>query len=329
MFRLIRTALGSQQSAGGKKFYCTLSCGCAFAPDDGASYVELERCASYALECAKRRGKNRMELYTPSLVAGSRRAFELTELLRESVEQDFAGFAVWYQPVFTTAGRLAGAEALARWQCAKFGRVGPDEFIPLLEQSGLILPVGHWVLCQALAACARWQKRLPAFQLGVNLSCVQLEDEGFCALAEDALRRFAVPPQSVVLELTESYLAANMAQAEGRLRRLRAGGLRIAMDDFGTGYSSLGMLKTAPVDIAKIDRAFVKGIQSSAFDNTFLRLVVELCSSVGIRTCLEGVESQAELDAVQPMGLDYIQGFLLGRPCPVDKFEAEFLAPGR
>ena len=207
--------------------------------------------------------------------------------------------------------------------------MGPDEFIPLLEQSGLILPVGHWVLCQALAACARWQKRLPAFQLGVNLSCVQLEDEGFCALAEDALRRFAVPPQSVVLELTESYLAANMAQAEGRLRRLRASGLRIAMDDFGTGYSSLGMLKTAPVDIAKIDRAFVKGIQSSAFDNTFLRLVVELCSSVGIRTCLEGVESQAELDAVQPMGLDYIQGFLLGRPCPADKFEAEFLAPGR
>ena len=329
LFRLIRTALGSQQSAGGKKFYCTLSCGCAFAPDDGASYVELERCASYALECAKRRGKNRMELYTPSLVAGSRRAFELTELLRESVEQGFAGFAVCYQPVFTTAGRLAGAEALARWQCAKFGRVGPDEFIPLLEQSGLILPVGHWVLCQALAACARWQKRLPAFQLGVNLSCVQLEDEGFCALAEDALRRFAVPPQSVVLELTESYLAANMAQAEGRLRRLRASGLRIAMDDFGTGYSSLGMLKTAPVDIAKIDRAFVKGIQSSAFDNTFLRLVVELCSSVGIRTCLEGVESQAELDAVQPMGLDYIQGFLLGRPCPADKFEAEFLAPGR
>lgn len=325
LFRLIRSALGSQQVFNGKKFYCTLSCGCAFAPADGASYAELARCASYALECAKRRGKNRMEFYTPELVAGSRRAFELTELLRESVEHGLEGFEVYYQPLFTPGGRLAGAEALARWSCAEFGAVGPAEFIPLLEQSGLILPVGRWVLQQALAACARWAKQLPDFQMGVNLSYLQLEDGGFCEFVQEALRETAAPAQNVILELTESYLAANMAQAADRLLQLRRCGVRIAMDDFGTGYSSLGMLKSAPVDIAKIDRAFVKGIQASAFDSTFLRLVVELCGAVGIKTCLEGVETQAELAAVLPLGLDYIQGFLMGRPQPPAAFEQKFL----
>ena len=148
------------------------------------------------------------------------------------MEQDLRVLRSVHQPVFTTAGRLAGAEALARWQCAKFGRVGPDEFIPLLEQSGLILPVGHWVFVPGAGRLCPVAKRLPAFQLGVNLSCVQLEDGVSAPWRKTRCAAFAVPPQSVVLELTESYLAANMAQAEARLRRLRAGGLRIAMDDF-------------------------------------------------------------------------------------------------
>ena len=141
----------------------------------------------------------------------------------------------------------------------------------------------------------------------------------------DTIKELGANPRHIVLELTESYLAANMDRVAQLLTEIRRSGIRIAMDDFGTGYSSLGVLKSAPIDIAKIDRAFVKGIQSSTFDSAFLRLVVELCSVLGIDTCLEGVETEDEFDAVLPMSLSYIQGFLLGRPLPAEEFRRRFL----
>ena len=325
LFDTIHSAFHGQQTFDGKKFYCTLSCGCAFAPADGATYLKLTHCASYALEHAKRRGKNRMEKYAVEIVAGHHRALELTELLRESVEQGFQGFEMYYQPLFTPSLELIGAEALARWRCEKYGPVGPDEFIPLLEQSGLILPVGRWIFETVLRTCARWETLRNPLDLSVNLSYVQLEDETFFDFMQDTIRKTGVDPQHMILELTESYLAANMTRVSERLMEFRQNGIRIAMDDFGTGYSSLGVLKTAPIDIAKIDRAFVKGIQSSPFDNAFLRLVVELCSVLGIETCLEGIETKDELTAIRSMSLDYIQGFLLGRPIPAQEFEHKFL----
>ena len=325
LFYRIREVFDCQQSFNGKKFYCTLSCGCAFAPDDGATYVDLSKCAAYALDYAKRRGKNRMECYSAEIVSSRRRALELTELLRESVEQDFRGFQMYYQPLFNSNRTLMGAEALARWRCDKYGAVGPDEFIPLLEQSGLILPVGRWIFEEVLRTCARWSKQVPEFDMGVNLSYMQLEDPDFFDFMQHTVERTGVDPKHIILELTESYLASNMEQIAERLVGIRHSGIRVAMDDFGTGYSSLGVLKQAPIDIAKIDRTFIKGIQSSPFDNAFLRLVVELCSVLGIDTCLEGVETEDEFDAVLPMQLSYLQGFLLGRPLPADEFEQSFL----
>ena len=326
LFFRIHDAFSGQQAFDGKKFFCTLSMGAAFAPADGACYADLARSASYALEHAKRRGKNRIAFYTRSIVADRRRALELTELLRESVEQGFRGFEMVYQPVFSADRELAGAEALARWRCDKYGPVGPDEFIPLLEQSGLILPVGRWLFEDVLRTLSKWEAKAPAFNMGLNLSYVQLEDEGFFAYMLETLDKTKVNSKRVILELTESYLAANMAQVSQRLMEIRRSGVRIAMDDFGTGYSSLGVLKTAPIDIAKIDRSFIKGIQSSAFDNAFLRLVVELCGVLSIETCLEGVETQEELFAVKSMPLNFLQGFLFGRPLPADEFEQKFLS---
>lgn len=326
LFDSIRDAFDGQQAFDGKKFYCTLSCGCAFAPEDGETYADLEHCASAALEYAKRSGKNRMECYNSDMVAERHRALEITEFLRESVEHGFRGFQMYYQPVFNSSRELIGAEALARWSCDKYGAVGPDEFIPLLEQSGLILPVGRWIFEDVLRVCARWEKTMPTFNMSINLSYIQLEDKDFCDYITESIRKANVDPTNIILELTESYLAANMTQIAERLIGIRLSGIRIAMDDFGTGYSSLGVLKQAPIDIAKIDRAFVKGIHSSAFDSAFLRLVVELCNVLGIDTCLEGVETEDEFDAVRPMPLSYIQGFLLGRPMPEDQFESQFLS---
>lgn len=326
LFFLIRQSFDCQQSFEGKKYYCPLSGGCAFAPRDGKNYVNLASCAAFALDWAKRRGKNRMECFSAQMMEDRRRAFELTELLRESVEQGFKGFQMHYQPVFTLDGRLIGAEALARWRCDQYGDVGPDQFIPLLEKSGLILIVGRYLLEQALTTCANWLNRMPDFEMSVNLSYLQLEDESLYPFLLEATKRSGVDPRHVILELTESYLAANMAQVTQRLDGIRKSGFRIAMDDFGTGYSSLGVLKQAPIDIAKIDRTFVQGIQSSAFDSAFLRLVVDLCSVIGIKTCLEGVETSGQLEAVKPMSLSYLQGFLLGRPMCAEDFERQFLA---
>ena len=163
--------------------------------------------------------------------------------------------------------------------------------------------------------------------MSINLSLVQLEDEQFCTFLQNVIQKTAANPQHIILELTESYLAANMTQMTDRLLAIRQNGFCIAMDDFGTGYSSLGLLKTAPIDIAKIDRTFVKGIQSSPFDHAFLRLVIELCHVLGIETCLEGVETPEELEALRPMPLNYVQGFLLGRPMPSADFERQYIFP--
>lgn len=326
LFSHIREAFSGQQTFDGKKFHCTLSCGCAFAPDDGESYVALSRSAAYALEYAKRRGKNRLERYTAEIVGKRRRTLELTELLRERIELGFQGFALHFQPVFDKDRSLVGAEALARWRCDPYGEISPGEFIPLLEKSGLILPAGRWIFEEALRTCARWNAHMPTFEMSVNLSYLQLEDDGFYRFMLDTVRKADVEPGNIILELTESYLAENMPHIAERLEGLRGYGLRIAMDDFGTGYSSLGLLKQAPIDIAKIDRSFVKGIRSSTFDSAFLRLVVELCNVLGIDTCLEGVETPEELQAVQAMPLSYLQGFLLGRPLSADAFERQYIS---
>ncbi|MCB6366123.1 EAL domain-containing protein [Intestinibacillus massiliensis] len=325
LFARIRQAFAHQQSYDGKRFFCTLSGGCALYPQDGRSYLELSKSAGYALEYAKQRGKNRMEYYAPQIVAHRERSLELTELLRDSVEHGFRGFEMYYQPVFSGTRALEGAEALARWRCDKYGAVGPAEFIPLLEQSGLIQPVGRWAFAQAVTAQARWGRRLPRFKMGVNLSYLQLEDDEFFPFMWETIQKAGADPKQTILELTESYLAANMERVADRLRQVRRHGVRVAMDDFGTGYSSLGVLKQAPIDIAKIDRTFVNGIQESAFDNAFLRMVVELCRVRGISTCLEGMETEGQWRAAEPMHLDYVQGFLLGRPVPAGQFETQFL----
>ena len=203
--------------------------------------------------------------------------------------------------------------------------MSPLEFIPLLEESGLIVPVGTWVLQHAVDTCKRWRKAIPSFTMSVNLSYRQLDEDGLVPLIVDTLREAELPPESLVVEMTESRFADDAQVTHELFDQLRMQGVRVAMDDFGTGYSSLGVLKTSPADIVKIDRAFIRDIQTSTFDATFIKFVVELCHAVGISVCLEGVETNEEYEVVGGMGLDYIQGFLFGRPLPEEEFERRFL----
>lgn len=310
----------------GRKFYCTLSGGIAQYPTDADTYESLVKYANYALEYAKGHGKKRCVSFSQPILLERTRELDLMDLLRASVENNFEGFSLCYQPqVEAATGRVVGAEALARWRCEAYGDLSPLEFIPLLEESGLIVPMGAWVLREAVATCKRWRDLVPTFTMSVNLSYRQLDEDGLGALIVNTLEEAGLPPDSLVVEMTESRFADDADATRELFKELRIQGVRVAMDDFGTGYSALGVLKTSPADIVKIDRAFIRDIRTSTFDATFIRFVVELCHAVGISVCLEGVETDEEYEVVGSMGLDYIQGFLFGRPLPEDEFVRTFL----
>lgn len=315
IYRKIHRYFSHQQEHEGKKYYCTLSAGCASYPENASNYQDLYKFAEYAMESAKRKGKNRIEIFSRQTLLHRERSLELTELLRESVENHFKGFEMHYQPVVNADSRtLYGAEALARWRCEKYGPVGPDEFIPLLEESGLIHPVGRWIFKEALRVCAACAKVNPAFEMSINLSYLQLSKPDFIPFAEKEIQDSGVDPNRIILELTESCIVSNIDDLAADFANIRKLHVRIAMDDFGTGYSSLEILKKSPADIVKVDRAFVKDISSSRFDATFIEFIVALCHDVDIQVCLEGIEQEEEYGIVKTMHLDFMQGYLFGKP---------------
>nr|WP_288975684.1 EAL domain-containing protein [uncultured Blautia sp.] len=321
IFAKIQGKYTRQQEYNGKKYYCTISGGYAACPDNAENYLELLKCANYALERSKALGKNRMTIYSPEIPQEKEKKLEMVQMLRESIERGFAGFSVCYQPqVDAKTGKLYGAEALARWHCSKYGDVPPGEFIPLLEQNGLIVPMGMWILRKAAAQCKEWCEQKPDFNMSVNLSYQQFLEGDLTSFVKEILKEMDLAPFNLTLELTESYFVKEDAIVRETLESFRAMGVQVAMDDFGVGYSSLFMLKHIPADIVKIDRGFVKGITTDLFNATFIRSITELCNDVGKQVCLEGVETKEEYGSVSNIGLRLIQGFYFGRPVPADKF---------
>lgn len=325
-FDKIKEAFSHQHVYGGKRFFCTLSAGCAFLPENGSTPVMLSKHLHCALDAAKQRGKNRAEYFTREMLHFKTRSLGLAEELRACVESNFEGYALHYQPIFDSTRQLAGAEALCRFTSGKYGPVGPDEFIPILERTGLIKEVGRWIFSEAVRACGHFLVYKSDFFIGINLSCRQMEDPVLVPFMYAKLKEENVPADRIMLELTESCLAENMEQLSELLGEVRRSGIRVSMDDFGTGYSSLGLLKQAPINVVKVDKTFVSGICTSLFDASFLRLVVELCRAIGMQTCLEGVETEEEFQVVSGMKLDFLQGFLLGKPMPEQAFVDCFLS---
>ena len=299
--------------------------------EDADNYLELIKYADSALDASKQAGKNTCTVFTPDLIRASLRTMELTNLLQGSVANEMSSFSLVYQPfVNSDTLELKGAEALLRWSCQEYGAVSPMEFVPLLETSGLIIPVGKWVLEQAVATCKRWLKNCPDFIMNVNVSYPQIVDQDFLPFVEALLATSGVGAEHIVLELTESYFVTDMSTLQDAFQRLREMNIRIAMDDFGTGYSSLGMLSQSPADIIKIDRAFISLISDNSreFNRSFIGAVVQLCHSVGISVCVEGVEQDGELATVRSLKADSIQGFYISLPIPPKQFEEKFLSDG-
>jgi len=267
------------------------------------------RCADMALYCAKAEGRNSYRFFQHSMNTRLHRRHSMEQDLRRALAE--GQFLLHYQPQFDLCtGRMTGAEALLRWRHPDQGMIPPSEFIPLCEETGLIVPVGEWVMRAACAQAARW----PGVRLAVNLSPVQVRRPGLVALVAEVLRDTGMAAGSLDLEITEGTLLHDTAHTLETLGGIRALGVGIVLDDFGTGYSSLGYLRRFPFDKLKIDRGFVAHVVEDAGAAAIVRAVATLGRSLGMRVTAEGIETAAQLACLEELGCDEGQGYLLGRP---------------
>lgn len=311
----------------GRQYLVTMSAGMVFYPQAARDPLVLHKYAQAALDTAKAGGKNRLNAFSKEVYNRWLRSLTIQEQILEDVKAGCRNFELYFQPQIAGDDQhIVGAETLLRWKNEKGHMVAPMEFIRILEETKTIVPVGRWIFEQALRVCKEWRKKIPNFCMSVNMSYEQIKDLSFLKFVEDCLHRHDMPPDAVVLELTESKIVSDLKFVNAQFDAFRMHGIKIAMDDFGTGYSSLSSLKNLNCDIIKIDRAFVMRILDNHFDQKLVEYTVELCHSIGKTTCIEGVESQDEYDClVKICKTDTIQGYLFGRPEPQDVFEQKFL----
>ncbi|HET7775152.1 MAG TPA: bifunctional diguanylate cyclase/phosphodiesterase, partial [Azospira sp.] len=294
----------------------TPSIGIAVFPDDGQDGNTLLKNADAAMYHAKERGRNNFQYFTPEMNVRVSQRLLLENNLRQALGRQ--ELALHYQPQYDLAsGALVGCEALLRWNHPEQGMIPPARFIPVAEETGLILPIGQWVLREACRQAKAWQDQgLPPLLMAVNISAVQFRQANLGALVDEALAETGLPPQWLELELTESMLMEDGERHTGTLARLKAKGIRLALDDFGTGYSSLAYLKRFALDKLKIDRSFIRDLPEDAEDAAITTAIVGIARHLGLETLAEGVETEAQRSFLNSQGCDQMQGFLMARPLP-------------
>ena len=307
--------------------YCTMSAGAVPYGEeilDGSGV--LYQYAENALDRAKKRGKNNLVFFSADDYEKNLNRIDLQEELRESVRNGFAGFHLCYQlQVSGTDYHVHGAEALLRYESPSRGRISPEEFIPLLEQTELIDPVGDWVLATALHQCKCWRKWVPDFHISVNISYIQLRNEMITQKVLDALKKAELSGESLTLEVTESMQLQEYQYFNQIFYSWRRCGIQIAIDDFGTGYSSLGYLKSMEINEVKIDRCFVSRLQHSVYNCRLISNMIELSHSEQLRVCCEGVETEEELAVLRTLHPDLLQGYLFSKPYEAETFARHYI----
>ncbi|MCE3264824.1 MAG: diguanylate cyclase/phosphodiesterase with sensor(s) [Pseudoduganella sp.] len=302
----------------GKTIHTGTSVGVAMFPQDGADSAALLRHADTAMYAAKSQGRGNFQFFEAAMNAATHERLMLENRLWQALERK--EFELYLQPQVELASRrVIGAEVLLRWHHPELGMVGPDRFIPIAEEAGMILPLGEWVLQEAVGLLRRWQNRL---RLAVNLSARQCHGSALLPLLDRLVAESGIDPALLELEITESAAMQDPERSRTLLRELRARGFTVAIDDFGTGYSSLSYLKLFEIDRIKIDRGFVKDIESDPNDAVIVTATIGLAHSLGLGVVAEGVETEAQVEFLRSKFCNEAQGYLFARPMPVAQFEA-------
>lgn len=305
-----------------RELVLTASIGISIYPDDGDNLSELLRNADSAMYHSKERGRNTYSYFTDKMNEGVSRRLLLEEQMHGALNR--GEFTLCYQPqVEIISGRIVGAEALLRWNNPVLGEVSPLEFIPIAEQTGMIVPIGRFVLTEALATATEWNRKPQArFKIGVNLSPRQFRDPNLVTFIEESIHKSGIAATELELEITEGVLMSGHAYVDHALAVLNNLGVSIAMDDFGTGYSSLSYLRSYPFDVLKIDREFIHDITDDPADRELVNATIAMAHGLGLKVIAEGVETEEQLQHLSAQGCDYAQGYLFSRPIPQKEMTA-------
>ncbi|MBF0613145.1 MAG: EAL domain-containing protein, partial [Magnetococcales bacterium] len=304
----------------------TASIGISLFPNDGEVADELMRHGEQAMFRAKSQGRNSFGFYENHMQEDAKERFHLERNLRRAIENN--ELFLYYQPQYEVSGQhLVGAEALIRWKHPQLGMVSPGKFIPVAEESGLVVPIGNWVLETVCRRLRAWQEEgLQLVTVAVNVSALQFRQAGFVDFVKHCLAINHLHPSLLELEVTESMLIQNVTQTVDILNQLKKLGIRLAIDDFGTGYSSLHYLNRFPLDKLKVDQSFIRGLPTYEDNAAITTAIIQLARNLRLRVIAEGVETQGELKFLQAHQCDEIQGYLFSRPLPMEEFAKKLVS---
>jgi EAL domain-containing protein (putative c-di-GMP-specific phosphodiesterase class I) len=324
--RKLLSAISEPVQLSGHECHTTASIGIAMFPADGSDVHTLTKNADMAMYLAKEDGKNDFRFFTKEVKMLSIERLTLETCLRHALARN--EFSLHYQPkVDLATGQITGVEALLRWTHPDYGMLPPAQFIPLAEETGLIVPMGRWVLKEACAQNMAWQRRgLRPVSMAVNLSPRQFVDENLLQDIDEALAASGMSPVLLQLEVTESMMMRNVSRAIKVLDAIQSRGIRLAIDDFGTGYSSMSLMKQLPIDTIKIDRSFVRDLPDDTEDRAIAQAIISMGKALGMTIVAEGVETPEQETFLRNHGCDEMQGFLLSRPVPPEQL-ADLLRP--
>lgn len=316
-----RILMEEKRKEQGYQNFFTISAGVVGFIYEETAFDKLCNYSEYALGVAKKNGKNCSYVFTQEDYEAYVKNLKIQEKLRYSVNHGFAGFELYYQPIVSMkTGHVVGAEALLRFSSREYGMLSPGVFIPVLEDSGLIIPVGEWVYRTAMRQTMEWHKVMPTFRININLSFIQIRKSDVVNEIMAAIEELGIEPSTVLFEFTESGMISYDDSVQRLLDVLNENEVKIALDDFGTGYSALAYLQNLKVNLLKLDRGFTSKAVVNEFDYNLIGHIVDMAHSIGMQVCFEGIETEEELQKLKKLQPDYIQGFYFGRPVNKDKF---------
>ena len=320
VYRQIRSKIDELILANDYELFFTISAGIVEVTSD-MPYDDVKIKMEFALNSAKKQGKNCVVIYDEESYAEYRKLLDIQEILRNSINNSFEGYEVYYQPIIdVVSGKLIGAEALLRYQCEKYGRLSPAQFIPILEESGLIIPVGRWVAYTAIKQCKEWQKILPEFKININLSYIQIKKSNVTQDILSLIETIGIEAKYITFEFTESVYIEDDIIVKKLIQTFNEEGIKLALDDFGTGYSNLAYLQDLNVDVIKIDRSFVNKAMQDENIYGVINHIIDIAHSMDLTVCIEGIENEEERSKIAKLLPDTMQGYLYGRPVDADMF---------